>query len=453
MNVWQRMAHAWYAFKRAPTTAQTLPQWQSGRPLDKEWDSDRAIKEGAKINVWVYTACSLRAEAISRIPWRVMTRPNAGGEWEPEPGHPLETLIEYPNQYMTRQDLVERLCWHLDTGGNALWTMSFGTVLRGPVSRVPVEFWPHNPGALKPIPDRVKFISGYEYWRDGQRFVLPAEESVHWMFCDPANPYWGMSPLQAAARVVDTDVAAVAWNKMSFESRAIPDTVFTYDRPLTREEWENAREEIRKSYAGGRLPWVVGNGATVEMLSWKPTEMDFVESRKMTREEILAAYKVPPTVAGVLENATLANADVYDKAFWKKSALPTLDNIKGVFNRVLVPFFGERETLMIDYDTSGIAELREDMKSKAEVFQIFVQNGMPPNVVIEMLDMDVDPIDGGDIGYLPATMTPMEMLGEVAEQALRMGEAGIENTEAQTETTLKPPKDPNKTPKPKPKAA
>jgi hypothetical protein len=59
-------------------------------------------------------------------------------------------------------------------------------------------------------------------------------------------------------------------------------------------------------------------------------------------------------------------------------------------------------------------------------------------------------VDGGDIGYIDATKIPLNLAAELAEQQQRMGEATIENTEANTETTLKPvppAKDPNK-PKP-----
>jgi HK97 family phage portal protein len=448
MNVWQRLAVAVRAFKAAPTTAQTLPHWQHGRPMDKEWDSRHAIREGFKASTWVYTAVQSRADAVASLPWRVLTRKKPSDDWEPEPGHPLETLLEYPNPNMSRQDLIERTCQHMDLGGNALWTIVYGTSLRR-ASKVPLEFWPIDPGGLKPIPDKQKFIRAYEYWRDGERFEIPADEAIHFMYNDPANPYWGMSPLQAMARVVDTDVAAVLWNKGTFDSRAIPETVFSVDRQLSREEFEQAREELRQNYTGSRQPWVVSNGASVDLLSWKPTEMDFIESRRFTLQEILSGYRVPPPVVGIYEDATLANLEVSFRAFWTKTIIPIADNLKGCYNRVLVPFFGNRETLMVDYDTSGVSELRDDMDAKSTVYERFVKNGVPPNVAAEMLDMDIEPIEGGDVGYLPATMTPMHMLAEVAEQSLRMGEATIENTEASTETTLKPPKDPNRAQPPK----
>jgi HK97 family phage portal protein len=436
--------------KRAPTTSQLLAPWQTNRPMDKEWDSDRAIREGFKVNPWVYRCVQIRAESAASLPWRVMVRSKPGDEWTPEPGHPLETLLEYPNPQMTRQDLIEALVQHLDLGGNGIWTMIFGTSLRR-ASKIPVEFWPVNPGPIKPVRDRVKFISEYEYWRDGVRIAIPAEDVIHFKYTDPANPYWGMGRLQAAAMVVDTDVAASSWNKMSYLTRAIPDMVFTFDRTLDREEWETAREEIRKNYTGSRQPWVMGNNSKVEMLSWKPTEMDFIESRKMTRQEICAAFGVSLVVLGIGEDATLANAAEYHKAFWKQGVIPTMDGIKGVLNRVLVPFFGDRETLMLDYDTSAVTELRPDMKAKGEVLKLFTDQGIPLNAAIEELDLDFEPVDGGDIGYIDATKIPLNLAAELAEQQQRMGEATIENTEASTEPTLKPvppAKDPNKPTKP-----
>jgi len=43
------------------------------------------------------------------------------------------------------------------------------------------------------------------------------------------------------------------------------------------------------------------------------------------------------------------------------------------------------------------------------------------------------------------------MAGDLADQQMRLGDATIDNTEANTQTTLKPPKDPNA--KPAPRAA
>ena len=454
MNWFQRLVRS---LKRAPTTSQLLGPWQNNRPQAKEWDEAKAVKEGFKLNPYVYACIDLLAVNAASIPWKAMTRSGAGEDWEPEPGHPLEDLIEFPNAKMSRQDLIERLIQHLQTGGNGLWSMTMVTSLREG-RKFPGELWPIPPEGIRPVPERESFIRGYEYIKDGiwiRDPLIPAEEVLHFMRNDPSNPYWGMGPLQAAASAVDTDVQASRWNRITFANRAVPDGVFSIDRPLSREEWELAREEVRKNYAGAdnaRTPWVLGNGAKWEMMSWKPTELDFIEGRKFTREEICAAFHVPPPMVEVMENATLANLGDSRKKLWTDGVIPLLDNVKGVLNRVLVPMFGDRRTLMLDYDLSGVEVLRADMKSKGEVLKLFTGCGIPLNVAVELLDLDIEPVEGGDIGLVPSTMIPLTHVSDIAEQTLRMGDAQIDNTDANTQTTLKPPKDPNAKPAP-PKAA
>jgi hypothetical protein len=82
--------------------------------------------------------------------------------------------------------------------------------------------------------------------------------------------------------------------------------------------------------------------------------------------------------------------------------------------------------------------------------------GVPLNAALKRLEMDVEDVEGGDVGLVPATWIPLPMVVEMAEQSARMTDATIENTEASTETTLKPvppAKDPNTQPKPTPRAA
>jgi HK97 family phage portal protein len=426
------------SLKRAPSTPQLLSPWQNGRPQGKTWDEAKAIKEGFKLNPYVYACIDLKASAAASAPWKVLTRPSPADDWEPEPGHPLEDLIEYPNAKMTRQDLIERWVQHLDTGGNALWSMTMVTSLRED-RKFPAELWPLDPSGLRPVPDREKFIRSYDYMKDGTWMTgadgIPAEDVLHFMRGDPANPYWGMGPLQAAASAVDTDVQASAWNRSIFANRAVPDGVFSIDRPLTEEEWEQARREIRLNYQGtenARTPWVLGSGAKWEMMSWKATDLDYIEGRRFTREELCAVFHVPPPMVGILESATLANVAEYRKAFWTDGVIPMLDNLKGVMNRVLVPMFGDRRLIMLDYDLSGVEVLRQDEDKRSQVLERLVKSGMPFNDAKDLLDYDVEDQDGGEIGLVPSTLIPLKDVTEISKQTLRMGDSTIANTDANT---------------------
>jgi hypothetical protein len=121
-----------------------------------------------------------------------------------------------------------------------------------------------------------------------------------------------------------------------------------------------------------------------------------------------------------------------------------------------VPRFAERGTIRLCYDVSAVPALREDFGGKVEQLKSMVGVGVPLNVALKRLEMDIEDVEGGDVGMVPATWIPLPMAAELAEQQMRQGEADIEATEAGTETTLKPvppAKDPNKQPKPTPRAA
>lgn len=387
---------------KSVTTGQLLPVWQSGKPIWTDWSADKAVRDGFKTSTWVYACIHRIMKAVASVPW-VVSRRTKAGEWEVVPGHPLEELLKKPNPYMSGQDLIERLTAHLYLGGNGLWTkIRAGGIV--------AELWPIGPDGIKPVPSQKKFIERYEYEKDGVKHSIKPEDIIHVMFIDPSNPYWGMSPLQAGARTVDTDVEAVTWNKVALQNRAITDGVFSFKEPLTREQWEEARRQVREQHQGAdnaRTPWVLGGDATWHQMSLSPAEMDFIESRRMTREEICAIFQVPPPMVGIYDNATLANIETARKIFWLDTVIPFLEDIQSSLNLALTPEFGP--DLMIEFDVSNVEAIQENYHDKIETAKTLWAMGVPFNQINQQLELGFNDIPGGDIGYLPMSLLPAGM--------------------------------------------
>lgn len=395
------------------TLPQLLPPYKAGVPLASDWNTEKGIREGYKSAAIVYMCVRLLMQSCASLPWQAFTRKGPGAEWEPAPGHPLEQLMEYPNPFMSRRDLMEAWVSHLALGGNGLGSLIPGKV-KGQGREVPVEIWPINPGYVKPVPHVVDFITKYRYENGGVVKEFESQWMIHMMLTDPANPYWGMAPLQAAAFAVDTDVEAVKWNQVTLANRAITDGIFAFDMPLTREQWEEAREQVRQQYAGSanaRTPWVLGNKASYHQMSLTPVEMDFMESRGFNREEIAGVFQTPLPMIVAQSDSTYANYATARRAYWGDTIIPFMETIAGALNRRLVPYFGKKDQLYLDFDTSAVEALREDLAAKVEVAQKMVNMGIPLNVVIERTELDVDPVPGGDIGLVPAGVVPIELAG------------------------------------------
>lgn len=379
-----------------------------------DWSTRNAIRNGFKASVWVYRCCYIKAKAVSQVPWIVEER--RGKDWIRQEGHPIEILLAEANPYMSGQDLFEGLTYHLHLGGNGLWHMVL-------VQGMPVELWPLMPDVIKPMPDPVNWISHYEYTIDGPPRKLQPNEVLHFMFLDPGNPYWGIGPLQAAARVVDTDSEAVNWQKVSLQNRAITDGVFTFDAPLTKEQWDEARKQVREQHQGSanaRTPWVLGGGAHWQQMSLSPAEMDFLNSRRWSVEEICAAFGVDPLLLLSDRSATYNNKIMARRVFWEDEIIPLLTDIQEALNLGLIPFWDPESTkpntpakLRIRYDLANVTALASVFAEKVDTGLKLYRMGVPVNMINRRLELGFDDIPGGDeprfgggMGLLSASIVP-----------------------------------------------
>jgi len=378
-----------------------------GRAKFKEWDSEAATRDGMKASSWVFACIYRLAKSAASARWVAERR--VGDVWEPQPTSPLQLLIDNPNPFTTRQQYMERVVMSLYLAGNSL---SSKVEMRG----VPVELWNIFPHTISPIAgDSSKgedFISHYEFKDGNNKRRLEPDEVVHAMFTDPADMMWGMSPLQAAARTVDTDNEAVTFNKIALQNRAISDGVFSFDKSLTQTQWEDARSQVREQHQGSknaRTPWVLGGGARWSQMSMTPAEMDFLESRKFTREEICSVFQTPPPLVGIYDNATLANIQIARLIFWEDTIIPLLDDLQGVFTLSIAQQFGQEWRLR--YDVSHISVLLQNFAKKMEIANSLWAKGVPMSTINKRLSLGLEEFPGWDVGYMGSGLLPTGVFG------------------------------------------
>lgn len=387
-----------------------------GRAVSADWTTEKAISEGMKASTWVYTACRKISTAFASVPLVVQKR--VGDEWQPDPQHPLQALLDRPNPFMSRQDMMERWALHLELGGNAVWHK----VMAG---TVPVELWPLSPDTVKPIPSRLKFISGYEWRQGSDKTILPAETVLHWQFVDPATPYWGLSPLKAAAAAVDTDLAAVRWNRATLANDGKPSIAVLLADSLQAPEQEVAARFIQQQIDGNsvRKALVLGGASKVQPLSLSAAEMDWLQGRRLNREEIGAVFGVPPVLMVAGESVTFANLDAAKRILWEDTVVPLLDDFcQGA--GMLLTHWGHEATHRVVADLSGIAALQENLKERADAAKVLVEAGFPINAVNQRLALGFAPVEGGDVPrqpVLPAMAPPgVKSLPPLQSRGVRM---------------------------------
>jgi len=372
------------------TAAELIPKYLDGNPVWKDWDTRNAIQDGLKKSVWVYACVERLSSSAAAAKWEVYRKTGDGKE--PAFDSDLQQLLDKPNPAQTQNTIIQTITSHLNLGGNALLSVV-------EAAGQPQELWVVDPAETDPIPtdDPGKWLSHYEYEKGGTYKEFEPESIIHFQFPDPENQFWGMSPLKAAAKAVDIEVEAEDFQKVTLQNRMVSDGAIAYDKPLTQDQFEDAKEQIDEHEPGEAM--VFGNEARWIDFARTPAEMDFVESRKGTRNQICSAFSVPQPLVGVYENATLANIQTARMIFWQGTVIPYLDDLKATLNLSLAPKFGDE--YMIDYNIKHLSVLLDVVQKKINIAVQMWDRGVPWSVLDQYFDLGLPDFPGKELSFVP----------------------------------------------------
>ncbi len=395
---------------------------QSGRPIYKDWSTSNAIQYGYRASTIVYSCITKLMRSASAVPWYMQQR-TSDNTWEPAPDHPFNLVIKKPNPLpnYSWQNIMELITAWLYLGGNApvFKTMVGGSEPGSIFKAHTTELWPLRPDWVTPVIDNKKGLTGYEYKPSGMlQGIISPLELMHVMFIDPANPFWGMGPLQAASKVVDTDLEAVNFNKISMQNRGVPDSAWIYKGHLSQEQLEVNRKSIRESFLGSdnaRTPLVV-SGAEWD---WKqmgltPIELDFLKSRKWNAEEICIVFGTSPPVIGLTSDVKYSNMQTARAMFWLDTMIPYLNNLRDAFIHSFDNEWGE--DFRINYDVSSVQALQIIFADKIKVAKDIASLGVPFNDINQRLELGFQDIPGGDVGWIASNLIPADSLGGLDDE-------------------------------------
>ncbi len=281
---------------------------------------------------WVYIAINRIAEAAALVPLRVL---RLEGERRLEvQNHPLETLLDAPNPFLSRFELIEQTIGMLELTGDAYW------FLAGDSAGVPMQIWPLRPDRVSIVPDALEAVKGYLYEIDGQRIPLDPVEVVHFKRWHPANDYYGLSALEAARLAVHSDRAMAQWNHNTFgQDNGVPAGIVSLQGAVSDSDYERIKREWRASFGGGQRRTAVLRGDAIQWqnIGLNHNELDFLKGREAHRDEILNIFGIP--VGLVSDNATEANAKVAERQFIERTLWPKLVRLSQKITQELLPFW------------------------------------------------------------------------------------------------------------------
>ncbi|NMC35306.1 MAG: phage portal protein [Veillonellaceae bacterium] len=335
--------------------------------------TDGTHPKGYALCAWVYVCVSRIAHAVAE--GAVVVEKRQGTEWVEQPGHPLELLLDYVNsdddQYLL---LVETVSW-LKLAGNAYWLLLKGTGTQ--------------PAALQVLPaDRVKVVAGrgkrsgrvagYTVTDEqGKKQTYSDEEVVHFKLFGGTDQLYGQSPLKPIEGEINTYMAGTAFNRDFLKGGGIPALIIKSAFEMTDDQLKRLRDRFDEWHATrgrGRKPLFL-TGDLEAIITGQSIDQALVETLpRYMRETIAAAFGVPPSVAGIWDQAHYANAKEQKRDFYSGTVKQTWRLLESALNEQLAPLFGDG--IRVRFNTTHIAAMQPDFVELAQAAVALTMSGV-----------------------------------------------------------------------------
>lgn len=397
------------------TARDVLANWsgsRAGRTLAIYPDRRASYAQIVRTQPNVRTVISFIARNMAQLGVQLFERQSETNR-ERVRDHPFAEALRRPNpadRHLTTYRLMHRTVWDACAYDVAFWTIQpladtgrFAIIPLSPLRlAVKGNLWP----------------TGFEYHaRGGGVWELDPSSVVYFQVSwDLDDPNMGVSPIETLRRIIAEDEAAGAQREQFWRSGARIAGVI--ERPKDAPDWtQPARDRFKADWDGlytGDGP--AAGGTPILEDGMKFTEAgsqtdargaQYVESRKLSREEAAAAYHVDPIWVGIA-GAGLSFSSVVErhKALYQDTLGPWAVMLEQDLTAQALPIFEEDpERLARLYAKLNIAEkLRGSVEDMAD--SLTKLTGRPVLEVNEARALiDRNDIDGGDGLAVPLNLS------------------------------------------------
>lgn len=284
-------------------------------------------------SLYVYACISKIAEKCASIELDLNMIKNGRGDTKEVFNHPVIDLLYKPNSRQTKVEFFETTIINMLLGGQAFWYLfKDGNNL--------TEVRNIRPDYMELIYDKTGALIGFEFNDDkGFKHRIEKDLIVHFKFANPFNSDIGFSPIIPIRTRVETEVSGIKMQKETFDRDGQPKAFLKLPGSATTQQKNELREEFETRFSGRNRDSniaVLEGGITYERASMGPKEMDYIESLKLTRDDILVAFKVPKPIIAITEDVNYANAKTAVSIFLSETIKPLFTRIVEKINEELI---------------------------------------------------------------------------------------------------------------------
>jgi HK97 family phage portal protein len=348
-------------------------------------------------SLYVYACVKVRGEKTSELlDFKVI---NKKTKKEVENSN-LVNVLNKPNEYQTKEEFFERYQTYKDLTGSV-----FVYVIRKGEDNISGDiqsFYLLQPDYITiQMNDDNTAIAGFKSSDPNlAKKEYKPEEIIFSLTPNPLSALQGLSPLRPGAYSIDTEKQLCEYQNKVLKNGGKVEGIFTFKiDTLTKQQLEELKEKYNEQYAEAKKsgnPLFLGGDSKYEKLALTPTELSYLETKNINRNDVFVLYKVPKTLLGLTDGVQKGNYEETERMFIKNTVYPLIRNLVAKFNTLT-----EDNEILISPDPTP--EDTEAVNSKIE------SGGTHHYMTInEMRDLQgLDPLSEGDVILVPFGLTEL----------------------------------------------
>lgn len=366
-----------------------------GEFLGARWTARADIEKASGLAV-AHRCIQTVSEALAGVPLKVYRRTEDGGN-EAAGEHPLygvlhDSMSPSLTAFEGREWLIASILMH----GNAFARIERNG--RGQVTALhPLQAGSVTVELLKSGRLRYKHAKA-----DGGTETFLQEEILHLRY-RTADGVLGMSPIQIAASTFGLATAQQDQAGAQAENSFRPAGALTFPDKLSGSGKEDVIGKFKDRLVGALKAnevLVLDGGAKFETFQFSAKDSEFLESRKLSNLDICRVFGVPPSVAGITDDATYSNIGEESRALVQRCLAPMAKRIEMAMNMALLTP-ESRKTFYVEHDLNGL--LRGTIAERYSAFRVGREGGwLSVNEIRGMENMSKIP--DGDTYVQPLNM-------------------------------------------------
>ena len=318
-----------------------------------------------------YACINARAENVAKA--RIYLKRKTKSGYEEIKEHKFLDIMNKPNDVQQSFEiLLFLISASLDIYGNAYLFVKRNKNPAGAIGKSlepeGLYFLPY-PNTRIEMNEENNRIRSYEYSEGTVKYKIPAEDVIHFTVPSPMSNIQGRAIASAFNFTLEIDFFQNLFQKSFYENNASIGLILECDDTLNDEQFERLETRLQQKYTGADKsgkPLILEDG--LKASSYKPSvkDVEMLPARKLIRDEILAIYRVPKVILGILEDVNYAGSREAYRVFNEYTIYPFAKIcIESKLNIFLRENFSEDLKLVMEY------EFETDRKLQLEAYEIY----------------------------------------------------------------------------------